>query len=138
MPPIALSTAETETLVAFVQSLVPDGAAEHHVQWRRTLRVPHLARLPDDGDEAAFARLDGVRLPTAPLWWRPEAVHEATLRVAHDGEQILIRVEWADATRDERAKVGASITVSPAATGISEGWVASLNGSNSRMRFSAT
>lgn len=109
MPPIALSTAETETLVAFVQSLVPDGAAEHHVQWRRTLRVPHLTRLPDDGDEAAFARLDGVRLPTAPLWWRPEAVHEATLRVAHDGEQILIRVEWADATRDERAKVGATM-----------------------------
>lgn len=107
MPPIALSTAETETLVAYVRSLIPDGAAETHVQWRRTIRGERLAKLPEDGDDGAFARLDAIRLPTAPLWWRPEAVHEATLRIAHDGDQVVFRIEWADSTRDDRARVGA-------------------------------
>lgn len=109
MPPIALSAAETAALVAHLQGMIPDTAAEHHVQWRRTLRSERLARLPEDGDEAAFARLEAVRLPTAPLWWRQEAVHEATIRVAHDGDQIVFRIEWADTTRDDRARGGASM-----------------------------
>lgn len=109
MPPTTLSTAEGETLVAYLKSLIPDAAAEHHVQWRRTLRVPRVAALPPDGDDGAFARLEAVRLPTAPLWWRAEAVYEANLRLAHDGEQIVFRIEWTDATRDDRARVGATM-----------------------------
>lgn len=104
MPPIALSTPETELLVAYLKTLIPDEAADHHVQWRRTIRCQKVPNLPADGDDAAFARLDTVRLPTTPLWWRTEAVAEVLLRAAHDGDQLLLRLEWSDATRDDRAR----------------------------------
>ncbi len=104
MPPVALSTAETELLVAYVKTLVPEEAADHHVQWRRTIRTPRVAKLPDDGDDLAFGKIEAVRLPTTPLWWRAEAVSEATLRAAHDGEQFVLRLEWSDGTRNDRAR----------------------------------
>jgi DMSO reductase family type II enzyme heme b subunit len=100
MPPVTLSTAETETLVAYVRSLIPDGAAEHHVQWRRTIRAPKLAQLPAADDDAGFAAIEGVRLPITPIWWRKDAVHDVVLRAAHDGQDVVLRIEWGDGTRD--------------------------------------
>lgn len=109
MPPTQLSTAETETLVRYVKSLIPEAAGDHHAQWRRTIRVPQAAALPADDDEAAFARLDAIRLPLAPLWWRPEATTELWLRATHDGERLLLRLEWDDSTRDDKAPVTAAM-----------------------------
>lgn len=101
MPPAQLSTAETEALVSFVQGLIPETAIDHHAQWRRTLRIPRRANLPND--DAVATAIEPVRLPLAPLWWRAEAVDEAWLRAAHDGETVLLQLEWADATRSDRA-----------------------------------
>lgn len=107
MPPAALTTAETEALVTYVRGLIPETASDHHAQWRRTLRIAQVASLP--GDDAATAALDAVRLPVAPLWWRAEAVFEVWLRAAHDGERVLLQLEWADASRDDRVHPGVSI-----------------------------
>ena len=104
MPPVELAVAETEALVAYVQNLIPDAARRHHVQWRRTLRVERSAALPADGDAAGFDRIEAVRLPVAPLWWRAGAANEVWLRAAHDGEQLLLQLEWADGSRDERPR----------------------------------
>lgn len=101
MPPAALSTAETDTLVAYLRSLIPDGAAEHHVQWRRTIRAAKVAQLPAADDDAGFGAIDAVRLPIVPIWWRKDAVHELVLRAAHDGADVALRLEWADGTHDE-------------------------------------
>lgn len=101
MPGIHLATAEVEALVAYVKSLIPKEAERRHVQWRRSIRVARVAELP--ADEAGFAALDAVRLPTTPLWWRQGTTEEVWLRAAHDGEQLLLQLQWADATRDTRA-----------------------------------
>lgn len=106
MPPTRLTTAETTALVGYVAGLIPETAADHHVQWRRTVRVPRLAALPADDDDAAAARIEAIRLPLAPLWWRPEAVSEVWLRAAHDGETLWWQLEWTDATRDDRPQPG--------------------------------
>lgn len=107
MPPAQLSTAETDALVSFVQGLIPETAIDHHAQWRRTLRIPQRASLPDDASVATA--IEPVRLPLAPLWWRAEAVDEVMLRVAHDGSTVLLQLEWADATRSDRAAVDGSM-----------------------------
>lgn len=101
MPPTQMSTAETEALIAWVQHLVPETAGEHHAQWRRTIRVAKTARLPRSDDDGAFAKLEAIRLPLAPLWWRPDACSELWLRAAHDDQEVVLRLEWADATRND-------------------------------------
>ncbi|MCU0863966.1 MAG: c-type cytochrome [Planctomycetes bacterium] len=107
MPPAQLSTAETEALVSFVQGLIPETAADHHAQWRRTLRVPQRQTLPND--DAVATTIEPLRLPLAPLWWRAEAVDEVLVRVAHDGATVLLQLEWADATRSDRAAADGSM-----------------------------
>lgn len=107
MPPTALSTGETNALVGYVKSLIPDSAGDRHVQWRHTVRVVRLPQLPAADDPAALVRLDAIRLPTSPLWWRAEACSEVTMRAAHDDREILIQLEWADETRDDRVHAGA-------------------------------
>lgn len=107
MPPTPLSTPETEALVTYVRSLIPEAAGDHHAQWRRTIRVPRVATLP--ADDFGFAQLDEVRLPVAPLWCRPEACSEVWLRAAHDGDEFVVQLEWADATQDDRARPAVSM-----------------------------
>jgi DMSO reductase family type II enzyme heme b subunit len=107
MPPTMLSTGETNALVGYVKSLIPDSAGDRHVQWRRTVRVARLQQLPAADDPQALTRLDAIRLPTSPLWWRVEACSEVTLRAAHDDREILIQLEWGDETRDDHVRPGA-------------------------------
>lgn len=103
MPPAQLSTAETEALVHHVRRLIPEGAGDHHAQWRRTIRVPRGERLPGPDDDAGWARADAIRLPLVPLWWRADAIDELWLRAVHDGTEVALRLEWADPSRDDRA-----------------------------------
>ena len=104
MPPARLSTAETQSLVGYLKSLIPETASGHHTQWRRTVRVPQVDALPTADDEATLASLERIRLPLVPLWWRPEAIDELWLTAAHDGDELLLRLEWQDGTRDDTAQ----------------------------------
>ncbi len=103
MPPTRLSVGETEALVVYLQSLIAEDASAHHTQWRRTVRVQRTAALPAADDDAAWAKLDTVRLPLAPLWWRPDACSELHLAAAHDGTDLVLRLSWADPSRDDTA-----------------------------------
>ncbi|MCA8965154.1 MAG: c-type cytochrome [Planctomycetes bacterium] len=107
MPNTRLAVAETEALVAYVQSLIPEEADRRHVQWRRSLRVARVERLPQD--DAGFAKVDAVRLPLTPLWWRQGAVDEVWLRAVHDGAELAVQLQWADATEDDRAVPGRAL-----------------------------
>jgi mono/diheme cytochrome c family protein len=104
MPATPMSLAETGALVSYVRSLVPDSAADRHVQSRRTLHVARTGQLPADEDEAAFAQIEATRLPLAPLWWRAAACSEVWLRAARDDTELVLRLEWSDPTRDDRAR----------------------------------
>lgn len=106
MPPTLLAPAETEALVAYCKSLIPDAAGDRHAQWRRTLRVARRDQLPAPGDDAGLTAIEPVRLPVAPLWWRAEACQEVELRAAHDGRDLVLRLDWADGSRDDRVRPG--------------------------------
>lgn len=120
MPPARLSAPELQSLVAWVQALLPDGAATRHAQWRRHMRVARLAELPTAVDDPRWQQVDPVRLPLVPLRWRPDAVLEVRARFAHDTRRIVVQLEWDDDTRDDRmlgdspASDGAAIQFSTA------------------------
>jgi mono/diheme cytochrome c family protein len=109
MPPTPLSDGETGALVAHLQRLLPPTDAERHVQLRRTLRVPRVPRLPADENAQPLAGLEPVRLPVVPLRWRPDAVDEVSVRAGHDGEDLVLRLDWADASRDDRVQLDRAI-----------------------------
>lgn len=102
MPAVRLPPDATAALVAYVGTLIPDGASEHHTQWPRHLRAGRLASLPERDDAPALQALEPVRLPTAPLRWRGTACFEVWVRVAHDGRQLWLELSWADSHRDDR------------------------------------
>tara|TARA_R110002072_G_scaffold46591_10_gene129156 strand:+ start:171487 stop:172980 length:1494 start_codon:yes stop_codon:yes gene_type:complete len=101
MPPVTLADPETHALVAYVRTLIPDDAIDHHVQWRRNLHIESGPALPEL-DQVAFDGIDAVRLPLVPLRWRADAVEEVWLRIRHDRDDLVMQLEWADPTRDDR------------------------------------
>ncbi|MBK8098169.1 MAG: c-type cytochrome [Planctomycetes bacterium] len=100
MPPTRLGDEELAALIAWVQTLIPDGADRQHLQWRHHLQVPRLPTLP--ATPADWERLEAVRLPMAPLRWRVDAVFEAEVRFAHDGKRLAAQIRWYDDTRDDK------------------------------------
>lgn len=107
MPPLVIADADAARLVAYVHQLIPEGVAEHHVQWRRHLLAVRAAALP--ADAAAWQAIEAVRLPTAPLRWRRDGVFEVELRAVHDGKRIAVQLQWHDASRDDRALDGSRV-----------------------------
>jgi cytochrome c oxidase cbb3-type subunit 2 len=102
MPATPLSDAETQTLVTYVRSLIPDEAIGRYSQWRHHIRVQRVDTLPAGPDDPAWENLTAVRIPLAPLQWRDDAVLEATVRAAHDGKTFRIHLTWPDGTQNER------------------------------------
>lgn len=102
MPTKTLSDDELANLIAYLHSLIPDAADRHHVQWRRHLHAPFVSRLPTQPDDPGWETIEAVRLPLAPLRWRPDAVFEAWVRAAHDGVRVAFQLHWRDPSRDDR------------------------------------
>jgi DMSO reductase family type II enzyme heme b subunit len=102
MPPTPLSAGDLTALVGYLQRLLPSADDARQLQVRRTLRVVRVDRLPADDGEQLPARVAPQRLPLAALRWRPGAADVVWVRAAHDGEDLLLRLEWADASRGDR------------------------------------
>ncbi|HEX6810411.1 MAG TPA: ethylbenzene dehydrogenase-related protein [Planctomycetota bacterium] len=108
MPPTPLSDVETGALVAHVLRLLPpDGV--RLVQLRRTLRAARVPRLPGDDSARPLAELEPVLLPVVPLRWRPDAADEVSVRAAHDGADLMLRLDWTDASRDDLVQLDRAI-----------------------------
>jgi DMSO reductase family type II enzyme heme b subunit len=109
MPPTPLSSEQTADLVAHIKSLLPPDANERHLQRRQTVPVARLEEAPHGERDEELAHVPAMRLPLAPLWWRDEACQETWVRAAHDGTDLVLRLDWSDATRDDRARPDAAM-----------------------------
>ncbi|NOT30013.1 MAG: c-type cytochrome, partial [Planctomycetes bacterium] len=96
MPPTELAPGDEADLIAYVRSLVPEGTAERLVHRRETLEARRVERAPLRPDEAAWAAAEEISVVLAPLWWNPEAVHEAQLAALHDESNLALRLSWED------------------------------------------
>ena len=94
--------AERNALVAYVQSLLPEGAGERMVRKRSALRVARVDELPRAADELRWSRAQPLDVVLAPNSWRDDSILNATVQGLHDGERIALRVSWRDANRNDR------------------------------------
>jgi mono/diheme cytochrome c family protein len=88
--------------VNFILSLsVPDAQAqvEHqrHTVTARRASGPLPAVIP----ASVWAAAPPARVVVSPLWWRNYAEPELTVRAAHDGRSLAIRLAWRDDSRND-------------------------------------
>lgn len=104
MPPTQLQRSELAALVAYVRTLIPEGADSRFVRIRRRIAVQRVSgALPRNADDP---RWQPVRVALAPLAWRDDAVFETEIALLHNGAQIAALLRWRDETRDDRPEVG--------------------------------
>jgi DMSO reductase family type II enzyme heme b subunit len=101
MPPAAIDDpAAVRALAKFVQGLV---AEEAPLQRRGRLLVARVdGAVPADPDDPRWDRAGAIDVVLAPLVRHGENVRDARLAALHDGRRIAIRLQWHDATRDDR------------------------------------
>ena len=104
MPPSRFEEPDMAASIAlYVRSLIPQGAEDRLVRRRLTIPAPRVESLPQDGDDEGWEAIDATRVVLAPLAWHGDAPDELAVRFAHDGSDLAVRLEWADASRDDRA-----------------------------------
>ena len=121
MPPTELAPDDERALIAFVRGLIPEGSAMRLVHTRETLTAARVARAPEAPDAREWAGAEELEVVLAPLWWHEAAVTGARLSALHDGQELAVRLTWADATGElvlfgtGAASDGAALQLSAAA-----------------------
>jgi len=121
MPPTELAPDDERELIAFVRALIPAGSAMRLVHTRETLSAARVAAVPDSPAAHEWNGAEELEVVLAPLWWHEAAVTGARLAALHDGEELAVRVSWADATGElvlfgtGAASDGAALQLSAAA-----------------------
>jgi complex iron-sulfur molybdoenzyme family reductase subunit gamma len=103
MPRQTFTPDQTWRVVQYVQSL-SDPAAQEQAQVRtQEIVAQRVEKLPAGPDDAAWENLREVRIPLMPLWWNDRHISTVRVKAAHDGERLVFRLEWNDASRDVEA-----------------------------------
>lgn len=59
--------------------------------------------IPEHPDAGVWQDAEGMNLHMMPLWWRDDRPEILNVRALHDGEQLAVRLQWADETDDHTA-----------------------------------
>lgn len=103
MPPFGEGTITPEerwSLVLYIQSLrrkdveINDILAPEDAIIRA---VKASQQLPLDPTDPAWERLDPTRVPLNPLWPEPDPIPAVAVRAMHDGQQVVLLLQWRDA-----------------------------------------
>jgi len=112
MPPTEFTdAADAAALLAYVQSLIPEGAGDRLVQHRRRIVARRVDKLPREPKDEAWTEAPESSLVLAPLSWTENACLSAAVAAVHDGEQIAIRVRWRDSSRDAKAIASDAVAI---------------------------
>jgi mono/diheme cytochrome c family protein len=98
-----MTPAEIVDLVHYVRSLSSEEARQGAVMKRERLVAPGVRALPEGLSDRAWSAIAAVQLRLMPLWWRDGAAPDLRLQAAHDGREIVLRITWSDASRDDQA-----------------------------------
>lgn len=99
MPAMDLPDEEILDLVDYVSSLLRPLATEELTQ-RKTRFVAR--RLDADllSSANAWKSVPASWVPMTPLWWRDDRITGARVQFAHDGNRLVVRMVWEDASND--------------------------------------
>lgn len=95
-------------LLHHLQSLVPAGRQALHDPLRWTIAAPRLmGALPTDPSDERFNAVSATWIALAPMQAHLPNVGGVMLQVAHDGEHVLLRIQYADRTFNAAGVPGA-------------------------------
>jgi mono/diheme cytochrome c family protein len=112
------SPRDLAALTAWVLSLIPPDAQRRLRLERGTIHVVRAETLPEDLDDPCWQAVQKTWVALMPLWWHDDSVKELAIQALHDGDDLLLRLSWSDATRDdgdptqERFDDGAAVQIS--------------------------
>jgi mono/diheme cytochrome c family protein len=114
----ALPREDAWAVAHYVRSLVPPGAQTRVSQTCQTLRVARMEKVP--ADAAGWKGVKAQYVALMPLWWRDTRPEGLLFQAAQDGEKLVFRIQWEDATvndailRPQDFQDGAAIQLSDA------------------------
>lgn len=93
-----MKPAERWALVHYVQSLRRTDVAVNDLlaPENNAIHVGKVTELPKDPLDAAWERLDPVRVPLNPLWPEPEQVYAVAVSALTDGKRVALLLQWRD------------------------------------------
>jgi mono/diheme cytochrome c family protein len=100
-PDNVLNPADRWALVHFVQSLRQKDAEVNDILVPEDGLIPVLRSagdLPADPADAAWERVDSVRVPLNPLWPEPRPIPAVGVRALHNGKELALMLQWRDET----------------------------------------
>lgn len=98
-----LTEENVSDLVYYVLSLSDQETRAATVMNREILSAPWIDDVPALNDDDYWNDAPVTRLRTMPLWWRNDPSPWVDVQAAHDGEQLVIRLSWADAEPNKSA-----------------------------------
>ena len=90
-------------LARFVLGMSTDEQRSRMEMKRFQIHAKRVNHVPDHPDDSAWRTAPPVELHLMPLWWRNDRPELVTVQALHDGQDIAIRLGWADATYDHTA-----------------------------------
>jgi mono/diheme cytochrome c family protein len=90
-------------LTEYVLALSSPPQRERVEMKRYRIVATRTSSLPLHPDDGAWRAVPPVDLHLMPLWWRPGRPEVLTVKALHDGQDLALSLQWADATHDHTA-----------------------------------
>lgn len=91
-----LNSDDIGDMVHFLLSLSTPEQRQAPILRRNEIRAIQVASLPADSAAGAWREAPPVNVNLTPLWWRDDAVPNVQVQALHDGNSLVLRLEWAD------------------------------------------
>ncbi len=90
-------------LTGYVLSLSSPRQRDKVEMKRYRIVAQRVGTLPLHPDAGEWRTVEPVELHLMPLWWRPGRPELLTVKAVHDGRELAMLLQWADATHDHTA-----------------------------------
>lgn len=98
-----LTPEESVDLVHFLRSLSSEEQRNSVVLKRQRLPVSLVEVAPESSDDSAWSEIPATKVQSVPLWWRDREDPELQYQAARDGNTLVVRLSWRDATQNSSA-----------------------------------
>ena len=97
---VNLKPSEIAAIVHWMRSLSDEATRQAAVIRRRQIDVVRVSAIPAGYpfDDAIWNKAAAVPMQVIPVWWRDDVSIDLRVQVVHDGDDIMFRLQWKDAT----------------------------------------
>ena len=90
-------------LTSFVLEMSSEEQREIAEMKKFRIVANRVQKIPEHPDAGIWREAGTVNIHMMPLWWRVDRPEILTVQALHDGQELVLRLTWADATDDHTA-----------------------------------